>query len=36
MRVIMKVSMPTPEGNAKVLGGTLDSTLSKIFADIKP
>jgi len=36
MRVIMKVSMPTPEGNAKVLGGTLDSTLSEIFADIKP
>jgi hypothetical protein len=36
MRILMKVSLPGPEGNAAIIDGSLASTISSILADLKP
>jgi hypothetical protein len=36
MRMLMKVMIPGPEGNAAIVKGTLGSTIGAILADIKP
>lgn len=36
MRCLVKVSIPTSSGNARVLDGTLGSTIESILNDIKP
>jgi len=36
MRILIKVSIPTVEGNAAVANGTLESTLGSILSDLKP
>jgi hypothetical protein len=36
MRLLMKVSIPTVEGNSAVADGTLASTIGSILADQKP
>ena len=36
MRMLIKVSIPTAEGNAAIANGTLESTLSSILSDLKP
>jgi len=36
MRMLMKVTIPGPEGNAAILDGSLGSTIGSILADLKP
>lgn len=36
MRMLMKVTIPGPEGNAAVVKGSLGSTMGSILADLKP
>lgn len=36
MRMLLRAVMPTEAGNAAVRKGTLESTLKKILADLKP
>ena len=36
MRCLVKVSIPTSSGNARVLDGTLGQTIESILNDIKP
>lgn len=36
MRMLMKVVIPNETGNAAVRKGTLDATIKKILADLKP
>ncbi len=36
MRFLLKVSIPTETGNARVLDGTLGQTIESILNDIKP
>jgi hypothetical protein len=36
MRMLMKVTIPGPEGNAAIIDGTLGSTIGSILADLKP
>lgn len=36
MRILLKVSIPTSSGNARVLDGTLGQTIESILNDLKP
>lgn len=36
MRMLLRVSIPTVEGNAAVRAGTLGSTIERILSDLKP
>jgi hypothetical protein len=36
MRMLMKVTIPGPEGNAAILDGSLGTTIGSILADLKP
>jgi hypothetical protein len=36
MRFLLKVSIPTSAGNARVLDGTLGQTIESILSDLKP
>ena len=36
MRMLLKVSIPTSSGNARVLDGTLGQTIESIINDLKP
>jgi hypothetical protein len=36
MRILLKITLPGPEGNAAIADGSLGSTIGSILADLKP